>query len=475
MRVAGLFGVLAVALALLAGCSGGNEGTLRVGTEGTYPPFTYHSNSDGELTGYDVDVARAVGDELGMDVEFTETQFDAIFAGLESNRYDMIANQITYDAERNATYALSEPYIVSEGVVVTRKDDDSVTKLADIKGLTAAQSSTSNWADVAKDAGAKVESVEGLTQAVTLVEQGRVDVIVNDSLAILDYLQQNPDADIKIAAKTGDKSRQVLAFRKDDTALRDRVNDALDTLREDGTLADIRGEYFGDDSERSQVTAPSDWQLVKDNAWPMLQKLIAVTIPLTALSFAIGLVLALGVALMRLSSRWYLSWLARAFISVVRGTPLLVQLFIIFFGLPELGIDLQPFIAAVIAFSINVAGYAAEIIRSAILSVPKGQWEAAETIGMGYRTTLRRIILPQAARTAVPPLSNTLISLVKDTSLASAILVSEMFRVAQVAAGANFRYLSLYLLAALYYWIVCMVLTYFQERIEKRLDRYVAR
>ncbi|MCO7194762.1 MULTISPECIES: amino acid ABC transporter permease [Pseudonocardia] len=220
---------------------------------------------------------------------------------------------------------------------------------------------------------------------------------------------------------------------------------------------------------------PATWELIARNLWPMLRATVTMTIPLTAISFVIGLVLALLLALARISSIRPLSWLARAYISVVRGTPLLVQLFIVFYALPQLGLVIDPFPSAVIAFSLNVGGYAAEVIRAAILSIPKGQWEAAQTIGMGYPTTLRRVILPQAARTAVPPLSNTLISLVKDTSLASTILVTELLRVAQLAAAPTFDFFALYGVAAVYYWIVCLILSSVQVRVETRLERYVAR
>lgn len=220
---------------------------------------------------------------------------------------------------------------------------------------------------------------------------------------------------------------------------------------------------------------PATWELIGRNLWPMLRATVTMTIPLTAISFVIGLVLALLLALARISSIRPLSWLARAYISVVRGTPLLVQLFIVFYALPQLGLVIDPFPSAVIAFSLNVGGYAAEVIRAAILSIPKGQWEAAQTIGMGYPTTLRRVILPQAARTAVPPLSNTLISLLKDTSLASTILVTELLRVAQLAAAPTFDFFALYGVAAVYYWIVCLILSSVQVRVETRLERYVAR
>jgi cystine transport system permease protein len=218
----------------------------------------------------------------------------------------------------------------------------------------------------------------------------------------------------------------------------------------------------------------SDWQLFLDSFWPLVVGAVTGTIPLALASFAIGLVLALGVALMRLSKNRVVSGIARFYISVIRGTPLLVQLFVIFYGLPSLGLVIDPWPSAIIAFSLNVGGYGAEVIRAAILSVPKGQWEAGYTIGMSNGMTLRRLILPQAARVSVPPLSNTFISLVKDTSLASLILVTEMFRVAQEIAAFSGQFMLIYLEAALIYWLICIVLAGGQNLLEKRLDRYVA-
>jgi len=217
-----------------------------------------------------------------------------------------------------------------------------------------------------------------------------------------------------------------------------------------------------------------NWELVWSSLGPLLTGAIAGTIPLALASFSLGLLLALLVALMRLSRNRLLSAAARIYISVIRGTPLLVQLFVIFYGLPSVGITISPWPSAIIAFSLNVGGYAAEVIRAAILSVPKGQWEAGHTIGMSRHQTLVRIILPQAARVSVPPLSNTFISLVKDTSLASLILVTELFRVAQQVAAFSQEFMLLYLEAAVIYWIICLVLASGQSALEKRLDRYVA-
>ncbi len=216
------------------------------------------------------------------------------------------------------------------------------------------------------------------------------------------------------------------------------------------------------------------WHLILTSFWPMFSAGITVTIPLALISFAIGLVLAIAAALMRISGNRLLSGIARFYISAIRGTPLLVQIFVIFYGLPQIGVRIDAYLAAVIALSLNVGGYAAEVIRAAILSVPKGQWEAAFTVGLPRATALRRIILPQAARVSVPPLSNTFISLVKDTSLVASITVAEMFRVAQNIAAFSLDFLVIYIEAAFIYWLFCLVLSFGQDRIERRLDRRVA-
>jgi L-cystine transport system substrate-binding protein len=221
-------------------------GVLRVGTEGTYSPFSFHDPKTNDLTGYDVDVITAVGKDLGMKVQFSEVQWDAIFAGMEAGRYDVIANQVSVTPERQAKYDFSTPYTVSGGAILTRTDDTSVTSVASLKGKTTAQSSTSNWAQVAKDAGANVESVEGFTQAVALLKQGRVDATVNDELAVRNYLATTKDKSVKIAGAAGEKTEQAVALPKG-SKLTPKVDKALADLQSDGTLAKISDKWFGSD------------------------------------------------------------------------------------------------------------------------------------------------------------------------------------------------------------------------------------
>jgi cystine transport system permease protein len=213
-------------------------------------------------------------------------------------------------------------------------------------------------------------------------------------------------------------------------------------------------------------------QLMIESLGPLLWAAIKFTAPLTLLSFALGLVLGLVVALIRLFGPRPLVPVVRFYVWIIRGTPLLVQLFLIFYGLPSVGIVLDAFPAALIGFTLNVGAYTSEIIRAVIASVPRGQWEAAYSIGMTWRQAMQRTILPQAARVAVPPLSNTFISLVKDTSLAAAITVPELFQAAQRIVATTYEPLILYIEAALIYLVMSSVLSSLQTKLEGRLGRY---
>ena len=213
-------------------------------------------------------------------------------------------------------------------------------------------------------------------------------------------------------------------------------------------------------------------QLMLDSLAPLLWAGLVFTIPLTILSFTFGLALGLVTAIARLFGAVPVVAVARFYVWVIRGTPLLVQLFVIFYGLPSLGILLDAFPAALIGFTLNIGAYSSEIIRAVISSVPKGQWEAAYSIGMSWRQAMLRTILPQATRVAVPPLSNTFISLVKDTSLAAAITVPELFQAAQRIVATTYEPLILYIEAALIYLALSSVLSTAQVRLERRFARY---
>ncbi|AVF34682.1 MULTISPECIES: cystine ABC transporter permease [Rahnella] len=211
-------------------------------------------------------------------------------------------------------------------------------------------------------------------------------------------------------------------------------------------------------------------QLVLDSA-PFLLKGTLFTLQLSLGGMVFGLILGFMLALMRLSHFWPLSWLSRFYVSVFRGTPLIAQLFMIYYGLPQFGIELDPIPAAMIGLSLNTAAYTSETLRAAISSIEKGQWEAAASIGMNPWQTMRRVILPQAARTALPPLGNSFIGLVKDTSLAATIQVPELFRQAQLVTSRTLEVFTMYLAASIIYWVLATVLSFLQNRLEDRVNR----
>lgn len=213
-------------------------------------------------------------------------------------------------------------------------------------------------------------------------------------------------------------------------------------------------------------------------AWESLPFVLGglpVTMLIAIVSMGMGLILGLFLALARGSNRIVLRWPARIYISFMRGTPILVFLFILYFGLPVIGIKFTAIVAACLGFGLNSAAYIAEIDRSSINSIDRGQWESAKALNMSYLKTLRKIILPQATRIAIPPLTNVFMDIVKATSLAAVITVPELFQKAQLVTGREFDAMTLYILVALIYWPVCIVISFFQDRLEDRYSRFLSR
>ncbi|OOH89284.1 amino acid ABC transporter substrate-binding protein [Pasteurellaceae bacterium 15-036681] len=224
-----------------------NKGTITVGTEGTYAPFTYHDAS-GKLTGYDVEVTRAVAEKLGVTVDFKETQWDAMLAGLKGERFDLVANQVGLTTpERQATFDKSESYSWSGAMLVARNDETRITKAEDVKGLKAAQTLSSNYGELAVKNQAQIVPVDGMAQALLLVQQKRADATFNDSLALLDYLKKNPNSGLKPVWESEDKvGAGLIANKGNDEALA-KISAAIVELQKDGTLKQLGEQFFGKD------------------------------------------------------------------------------------------------------------------------------------------------------------------------------------------------------------------------------------
>lgn len=208
------------------------------------------------------------------------------------------------------------------------------------------------------------------------------------------------------------------------------------------------------------------FEILMNSFFPLLKAGLAFTVPLTIISFLLGMILAFAVAIIRISGIKPLTSIAAFYVWIIRGTPLLVQLFIIFYGLPSVGITLSALTSAIIGFTLSVGAYGSEIVRAAILAIPKGQWEAAHALGLSRKQVLLNVILPQAVKVAIPPISNSFISLVKDTSLAATVTVRELFQVAQQITARTYEPLWLYAEAAFIYLIFCSVLSLAQSKLE---------
>lgn len=249
-----IFTAAALALAIQAQADSlleriNNKGTITVGTEGTYVPFTYHDES-GKLTGYDVEVARLVGEKLGVTVKFEETPWDSMMAGLKAERFDLVANQVALSSpERQATFDKSEPYNYYGAMLVVKADNDSIKTINDIKGKKAAQTLTSNYGERAKQEGAEIVPVDGMAQSMMLIAQGRADLTLNNSLALLDYFKKNSNHGLKSVWEVPREeklSAGLVANKGNEEALA-KISAAIVQLREEGKLKALGEQFFGED------------------------------------------------------------------------------------------------------------------------------------------------------------------------------------------------------------------------------------
>lgn len=221
-------------------------GVLRIGTEGTYAPFTFHDQS-GALVGFDVEIGREIAERIGVEAEFVEGPWDGLIAGIDANRYDVVINQVGINDERKAKYDFSEPYIASKAALVVKADNEAIKSFEDLSGKKAAQTLTSNFGKLAQQYGAELVPTEGFDQSIALVLQGRADATINDSLSFLDFKKQQPDAALKIAATQPDADYSGVLLAKGKPELLAAINEALAAMKTDGTYDTISQKYFGED------------------------------------------------------------------------------------------------------------------------------------------------------------------------------------------------------------------------------------
>jgi His/Glu/Gln/Arg/opine family amino acid ABC transporter permease subunit len=446
-----------------------SAGVLRVAIDATYPPMEYLEG--GQPVGFDVDLARELARRLGVTAEFIVMDWDGILAGLTSGRYDIILSSMNITPARQQQVDFVEYARMSQVFVTTQgRHIRTEQELAGQRVAVQTNTTSQRWVEQLQQRGVAVREVRpfpGATECFAAVKSGQADVIVIDEPVGRFFSRR--DASFVITGQALEPEPIGIAINKQDKDLSAAISRAFEDIRRSGELKRLSELWFG--GELGQPVKPQGfWSFSSEVVLPRVLQGLRVTLQLTLGSGGLGIVLGLLVALARISRRRTARGAAIAYITLFRGTPLLLQLLFIFFALPLImGIRLGPMAAGLTALSLNAAAYIAEIFRAAIESIDKGQMEAARALGMSHELAMRRVILPQTFRRLIPPLVNELAALSKDTSLVMVIALPEMLYETKQLAGTYLRP-EVYAWAAIGYLIIVVALSALAQRLERRLE-----
>lgn len=472
-----------------------------VGFDAAFPPYGY-MDSDGEYVGFDLDLAEEVSKRNGWKLVKRPIAWDSKDSELESGSISCIWNGFTMNGRENQ-YTWSTPYVDNSQVVIVKKDSD-ITKLSDLAGKRViVQSDSSALAALEGDDATEenkklrasmkdLQQVADYNSAFMNLESGMVDAIAMD-IGVASYQLSKKNGSFRMLEERLSSEEYGIGFKKGNTELRDKVQKALFNMLDDGTFEKIAAKWKLTDSvclnKEDKVNEETTTAVVKtdntkktenekldiSNIVKQLSKGMLATLAIFLLTLLFSMPLGLLLAAVRMSRFRILQWIARIYISIMRGTPLMLQLLVVFFAPYYLFQVETPysyrFYAVLIGFSLNYAAYFAEIYRSGIQSIPQGQREAAQVMGYSKRQTFFRIIFPQMVKRVLPPVTNEVITLVKDTSLAFALAYTEMFTMAKQIAAAQASLLPLFI-AGLFYYIFNFIVAFVMEGIEKKLDYY---
>ena len=444
-----------------------SSGQLRIGIDATYPPFGIAEG--GEFSGFDVDIGRAIARELGVRPELVNASFDGVFPALQNGGFDVVISAVTITPERSATLLFSDPYINAGQQVVVR-DDSPIANLDGLAGRTVGvQINTTAQYAMEKRAGVTLAKYNTIDLALLDLQNGRIDAVASDG-PVLRYMIRMSFPGLKTVGSeyTDEQFGVVLARGSDD--LRRAVNAALWRIQDSGEYAKLHTKWFGESADLQGVATnvrAFDPGLVA-RTWSFFLRGVALTAAMAGSSLLLGLPLGLALALARVQPRRLLSAPAVAYVEVMRGTPLLVQILFVYFVLPIAGVNLSAWASGILALTLNAAAYISEVIRAGIQSIEAGQMEAARALGMSHWQAMRRIILPQTFRRVVPPLTNEGIALLKDSSLVSVIGLTELARTGQELASRYAAPLTIWPLVALLYLALTFPLTRVAEYLERR-------
>lgn len=477
-RVSYLILTILILSGIIIGCVGkGNEATsnrkLVVGTSGTYYPFTFASGEN--LEGFDIDVWKEIGERLNYDVEFKTASFSGLFGMLETGKVDTISNQITVSEERLEKYLFADPYVYSGAqIIVDKENSKSITDFKGLKGKKVGVDLGSNYEKIIRDKDVNNEiniiTYQNTDAAFNELLLGRIDAVVIDKISAVVTINEK-GLNLSLAGEPIEEVQNAFPFVKnaENEALVNEVNNTLEEMKSDGTFTEISNKWLNLD-----VTGSVDNSYLKELIVTILKGL-KTTLGLSVISMAIALVIGVLIVVVRFYKIIGIKQIVEVFVSFFRGTPLLVQLFLLYFGLPQLIPSLKgmtAFTAAILGLALNASAYIAESLRGAMEAVDKGQMEACISVGMTRGQALKRIIMPQVFRIALPSLGNIFVDNIKGSSLAFTLGVTEILARAQMSAAASYKFFESYIVVAIVYWVTISFFNRLQKMLERKISVY---
>ncbi|HFV7423709.1 ABC transporter substrate-binding protein/permease [Staphylococcus aureus] len=443
------------------------RGELRVGLSADYAPMEFEHTVNGktEYAGVDIDLAKKIAKDNNLKLKIVNMSFDSLLGALKTGKIDIIISGMTSTPERKKQVDFSDSYMMTKNIMLVKKD--KVNEYKDIKDFNNKKVGAQKGTEQEKIAQTEIEnasitSLSRLPDVILALKSGKVEGAVVEKPVAEAYLKQNPKLGISNVKFNEEEKDTVIAVPKDSPKLLSQVNKTIKEVKDKGLI---------DKYMTNAANAMNDDSGFISKYGSFFLKGIKITILISLIGVALGSILGAFVALMKLSKIKIISWIASIYIEILRGIPMLVQVFIVFFGITAaLGLDISALVCGTIALIINSSAYIAEIIRAGINAVDKGQMEAARSLGLNYRQTMKSVIMPQAIKNILPALGNEFVTLIKESSIVSTIGVGEIMFNAQVVQGISFDPFTPLLVAAALYFVLTFVLTRIMNMIEGRLN-----
>lgn len=443
------------------------RGELRVGLSADYAPMEFEHTVNGktEYAGVDIDLAKKIAKDNNLKLKIVNMSFDSLLGALKTGKIDIIISGMTSTPERKKQVDFSDSYMMTKNIMLVKKD--KVNEYKDIKDFNNKKVGAQKGTEQEKIAQTEIEnasitSLSRLPDVILALKSGKVEGAVVEKPVAEAYLKQNPKLGISNVKFNEEEKDTVIAVPKDSPKLLSQINKTIKEVKDKGLI---------DKYMTNAANAMNDVSGFISKYGSFFLKGIKITILISLIGVALGSILGAFVALMKLSKIKIISWIASIYIEILRGTPMLVQVFIVFFGITAaLGLDISALVCGTIALVINSSAYIAEIIRAGINAVDKGQMEAARSLGLNYRQTMKSVIMPQAIKNILPALGNEFVTLIKESSIVSTIGVGEIMFNAQVVQGISFDPFTPLIVAAALYFVLTFVLTRIMNMIEGRLN-----